>query len=148
MLDKSEKLKTKLRRYIYTFKYKFFTKKVTVLKWQLNLFAISLLTIGLVVGSYASAAGIIKLVKALNETTYSIQHLGDTELTWGTGTNAVVTASNVTLDKNTNWFNLNWNYKKQLRVKNNSTGTVHSGSPITINLDLSLIHISEPTRPY
>ncbi|MEI6462308.1 MAG: LamG-like jellyroll fold domain-containing protein [bacterium] len=76
-------------------------------------------------------------MKALNETTYSIQHLGDTELTWGTGTNAVVTASNVTLDKNTNWFNLNWNYKKQLRVKNNSTGTVHSGSPITINLDSS-----------
>ncbi|MEI6887125.1 MAG: hypothetical protein WCK31_02710, partial [bacterium] len=118
MLVLLEQLKNILKRYLIKFKYQFFTKKITIIKWQLNIFAVLLLSIGLITGVYASATGIIKLVKAFTETTYTITHSGDTELTWGSGNGTVVTTSNVTLDKNTNWFNLNWNYKRPLKIKN------------------------------
>ncbi|MEI6462546.1 MAG: LamG-like jellyroll fold domain-containing protein, partial [bacterium] len=139
MVNVKGKLNKLLNRYLKYIKYQFFTKKITILKWQLNVFAIALLTIGLITGVYASATGIIKLVKAWNETTYSITHTGDTELTWGSSNGTVVTTSNISLDKNTNWFNLNWNYKRPLKIKNTSGSTLHTGSSITINIDSSAL---------
>ena len=133
------KLNIAVNRYFEYIKYQFFTKKITIIKWQLNIFAVLLLSIGLITGVYASASGIIKLVKAFTETTYTITHSGDTELTWGSGNGTVVTTSNVTLDKNTNWFNLNWNYKRPLKIKNTSASIIHTGASITINIDSSAL---------
>lgn len=72
--------------------------------------------------------------KASVETTHTIGSGGNTALTSGTSSSTIITASNVTLDKNANWFNISWNYKKNLTIKNLSSSSISAGTPIQITL--------------
>ncbi|MEI6462589.1 MAG: LamG-like jellyroll fold domain-containing protein [bacterium] len=128
------KLNIKLRKYFYLFKYQFFTKKVTFFKWQLNIFTLFVLILG---GILVTGIGVLPKVLALNETTFSIQNGGDSNFTLGTPTNVTQTASNISLGKDANWFNLSWNYKRQLTIKNNSSATLNANSSLTISIDTS-----------
>jgi len=129
-----EKLKIKLGRLLHSFKYRFFTKKVTIIKWQLNIFTIFCIGLG---GFLVTGIGVLPKLLALNETNFTIQQAGDSNFTLGTTTNVTATASNISLAKDTSWYSLNWNYKKQLTIKNTSASTLNANSSMTISVDTS-----------
>ncbi|MEI6462755.1 MAG: LamG-like jellyroll fold domain-containing protein [bacterium] len=127
-----EKIRIKLTRYIYLVKYQFFTKKITIIKWQLNAFAITCILLG---GFLVASIGVLPKLLALNETNFTIQQAGDSNFTLGTVTNVTATASNITLAKDPSWYSLNWNYKRQLTIKNTSASTLNANSSFTISVD-------------
>ncbi|MEI6462087.1 MAG: LamG-like jellyroll fold domain-containing protein [bacterium] len=133
MHDVVTKIRIKARRVLNSIYIFFFTKKITLIKWQLNVFTVSVLGLGILIGG----AGILPKLMALNETNFTIAQGGDSNFTLGTSVNTVANASNLTLGKSTNWFSMNWNYKKQLTIKNTSGSTLNTTSSVSITIDTS-----------
>ncbi|MEI6462091.1 MAG: LamG-like jellyroll fold domain-containing protein [bacterium] len=133
MHDVVTKIKVRSRRILNSIFIFFFTKKITLIKWQLNVFTVSVLGLGILIGG----AGILPKLMALNETNFTIAQGGDSNFTLGTTVNTTATASNITLAKDANWYSLNWNYKKPLTIKNNSSATLNANSSMTISVDTS-----------
>ena len=125
---KEKRILKRITRYL-------FTKKVTIFKWQLNMLSVISILIGTVIGG----VGIIPRIFALNETQYIIAQGGNTDFSTGTPVNVSSSSTNISLAKNTGWYSLNWNYKKQLTLKNTSSATLNTNSAMSITIDTSTL---------
>lgn len=112
-----------------------FFKKITLARWQLNTFSVMMLSLGFILGTYAMVTELVPRLMALDETTYTVEQAGDSELTLGSGTGVDISATEVKLGIDDNWFNLGWNFKKQLTVKNLSAVTLSTNTPIQLTLN-------------
>ncbi|HRN71359.1 MAG TPA: hypothetical protein PLS49_09360, partial [Candidatus Woesebacteria bacterium] len=112
-----------------------FFKKITLARWQLNTFTVMMLSLGFVLGTYAMVMELVPILRALDETSYTLVEGGDSELTSGSGTDVVISASAVSLGKDDNWYDMGWNLKKQLTVKNLSSVTLPANTPIQVTLN-------------
>ncbi|MEI6887583.1 MAG: hypothetical protein WCK31_05100, partial [bacterium] len=133
MLTLLDKIRLVFKKCFNAFTFFFFTKKITLIKWKLNIFAIVCISIGLTVGGF----GILPKILAANETNYNIQQGGSSDFTAGSANGVIATTSSITLGKNANWYNLSWDYKKQLTIKNTSSATLNANSSMTISVDTS-----------
>ncbi|HRO65210.1 MAG TPA: hypothetical protein PKU78_03245, partial [Candidatus Dojkabacteria bacterium] len=94
-----------------------------------------MLSLGFVLGTYAMVMELVPILRALDETSYTLVQGGDGELTSGSGTDVVISASAVSLGKDDNWFDMGWNLKRQLTIKNLSAITLPSNTPIQLTLN-------------
>jgi hypothetical protein len=123
-------------RNIRSFLTSIFTKTITIAKWQFNLFGVVMIFIGTVFGGYITLSNkFFKPSKALAESSHSIGQGQNTELTSGTGSNVTVTASSVTLGKDANWWDLSWNYKRALTIRNLSGATLNANTPVQVTIN-------------
>lgn len=112
-----------------------FFKKITLARWQFNTFTVMILSLGFVLGTYAMVTELVPRLMALDETSYTLTQGGDSELTAGSGTDVVISATAVSLGKDDNWFDMGWNLKKQLTVKNLSAVTLPANTPIQVTIN-------------
>ncbi|MEI6462086.1 MAG: LamG-like jellyroll fold domain-containing protein [bacterium] len=135
MLTLLEKIRIVFKKCFDAFTFYFFTKKITIIKWQLNIFAIVCIGLGLTVGGI----GILPKILAANETNFNIQQGGSSDFTAGSANGVIATTTSISLGKDSNWYNLNWNYKRPLTIKNTSASTINANSPISISIDTTAL---------
>ncbi|MFA6007091.1 MAG: DUF2341 domain-containing protein [Candidatus Shapirobacteria bacterium] len=115
--------------------YRLITRKITIAKWQLNLFGVICLTIGLVVGSYFTLKGISH--------TFAANSWTQTDWNGESGTNIdTTTAGQLSLTLTSGWSSdyVNWRDRKKI-IFNNTNSNIGTTSeeltdfPVLIKLN-------------
>jgi len=127
--------RTRLQKFTKKISTFLFFKKITLARWQLNIFSVFMLSLGFVIGTYAMVTELVPILRALDETSFTVEQAGDSELTSGTGVGVDISATEVKLGKDDNWYDMGWNLKKQLTVKNLSAVTLPANTPIQVTIN-------------
>ncbi len=124
----------------------FFTKRVTVFKWQLNLFAFICVSIGIGVGVFAMLSNVFTYLMALGQDTRVVStdtHFNDGTLTdievSGTGESARL---QLATGGGENWYDVNWSSRREITFDNSGQSENLVDFPVlikltTVNFDFS-----------
>lgn len=115
----------------------FFTKKVAISKWQLNLFGVICLSIGIIAGSYLT---IFKILPVFATTTSSITKNTDTDFNQGTFSSTAVSGSGTAalVQLSGNGGPDNTLYKRAITITNSSSNAL-TNYPVSITLDTATL---------
>jgi len=119
-----------------------FKRKVTIYKWQLNLFGTIALLIGTVVGFYLTLSNVVMPIFAETQTTvvkqtdtdFSQGTLSDVEIL-GSGNGAVVQLESGSGAAGDAWFDTDFQFRKKITINNADQSEDLLNFPILVKLD-------------